>query len=335
MAHAVENMFYVGETPWHGLGNPLIEAPTIEEGIVIAGLDWEVKTEPLFTKGGIVVDSRATYREIKGVKDGKQFTKHDVLGVVGPRYTPLQNKDAFAWFQPFIDSGEASLHTAGSLHDGKTVWVLAVVNGDPLKIRGNDDVIRFILLSNSHDGSTSVRVGFTPIRVVCANTLAFAHADEASTLIRLRHSTSVKANLEAVRDVMSLANAEFEATAEQYRMLAKKDINKRDLKRYIKKVLGYDQKDVKEMSKRGITMMNKRIGTLLDRFEDGRGIEVVPEVAGTWWAAYNAVTEYLSYDRGRSKDENVAQQNRLDSVWFGPSANDNVAALHTALEMAA
>jgi phage/plasmid-like protein (TIGR03299 family) len=166
MAHAVEQMMFVGATPWHGLGNQLDEAPTISEAITAAGLDWEVGLKDLFTGEGTPVPARATYRK----------TDNSILGVVGPRYTPLQNSDAFDWFQPFLDANECQLHTAGSLHSGQKVWVLAQLNRDNSEIVKGDEVSKFILLSNSHDGTTAIRVGYTPIRVVCANTMAMAHS---------------------------------------------------------------------------------------------------------------------------------------------------------------
>ena len=196
MPAAVEKMMFVGETPWHGLGNQLDEAPTIGEAIDASGLDWEVGLKPLQTTDGTPVSHRATYRKTDG----------SILGVVGPRYTPLQNRDAFDWFQPFLDAGECNLHTAGSLHSGQKVWVLAQLNRDNSEIVKGDEVCKFILLSNSHDGTTAIRVGYTPIRVVCVNTLAAAHSKHSgSKLIRIRHTRSSKNNLENVRDIMDLS----------------------------------------------------------------------------------------------------------------------------------
>jgi len=106
MPAVVENMMFVGATPWHGLGNQVDANIGIEDAITSAGLDWEVGLKDLQTVDGVPVSHRATYRKTDG----------SILGVVGPRYTPLQNRDAFDWFQPFLDAGECNLHTAGSLH---------------------------------------------------------------------------------------------------------------------------------------------------------------------------------------------------------------------------
>jgi phage/plasmid-like protein (TIGR03299 family) len=244
-----------------------------------------------------------------------------VLGVVGPRYAPLQNRDAFGWFQPFLDARAAALHTAGALRQGSRVWVLAKINRDPLVVAEGDTVEKFLLLSHGHDGSLAVRCGFTPIRVVCANTLSMAHGSDASTLIRIKHTRDVLENLANVREVMDLANQEFEATAEQYRRLARKSINQADLRRYVKKV--FKVEDDQEASSRLKNLMEEIVGLA----EAGRGNNL-PSVRGTLWTAYNGVSEWLTHNRGRSDD------NRLNSLWFGDSALTNRHALTVALDMA-
>jgi phage/plasmid-like protein (TIGR03299 family) len=313
MAHAVETMFYVKETPWHGLGNRLESAPTIGEAIVASGLDWSVGLCDLFTATGKAVPARATIRESDG----------SVLGVVGPRYQPLQNSAAFDWFQPFIDAGEVNLHTAGALHCGAKVWVLAELNRNRAEVVPGDDVAKFLLLSNSHDGTTAVRVGFTPIRVVCANTLAAAHCATASKLLRVRHTRRLSLNLDRIREVVNTANAEFEATADQYRLLASRGINGADVRRYVKTLLGVEGTVDTDLPTRTTNIIADIVGRM-----DGT-LQSMPGVSGTWWAAYNAYNEYLNYSRGRTAD------NRMGSLWFGTGANDNRKALDLALSMSA
>jgi phage/plasmid-like protein (TIGR03299 family) len=329
MAHEIESMFFVGQAPWHGLGTRLDGPPTVAEAIRAAGLDWTVRLDPLYaaapdiqmqSDGSLVIhdaaavktDHFATRRE----SDGK------VLGVVGPHYRPLQNVEAFAWFQPFLDAGLAKLHTAGSLRGGRRVWVLARLAGGPLEIAAGDVVERFVLLSNSHDGTLAVRVGFTPIRVVCANTLAMAHGSDASKLIRVKHTAGVRDNLDAIRDVMDLANQRFEATAEQYRRLAARTICQADVRKYVRKVF-----QVADDAQPSARLANILL-TVEGLAEVGRGNDL-PSVRGTWWAAYNGVTEYLGTLAGRNADS------RLNSLWFGDAALTSRRALEVALEMAA
>lgn len=315
MAHEIENMFYMNETPWHGLGTRVIEIPTIDEAIAASGLNWKVGLKDLVTVDGEAVKHKATFRET----DGK------ILGVVGPSYKPLQNLEAFKFFQPFLDQGVATLETAGSLRGGQRVWVMAKIKADPIVIvpKANDVVQSYILLSNSHDGTLAVRVGFTPVRVVCANTMAMAHSSDASKLIRVRHSQNVEEALVAIRDVMNVAKSEFEASAEQFKLLASKQINARDLERYVKMVFNVNKDlTIEELDEKGSRVMAK----ILPLFEKGRGNDL-DGVKGTYWAAYNAVNEYLQYERG---SEAAA---RLDSMWFGTSASMNKKALDTAVGM--
>jgi phage/plasmid-like protein (TIGR03299 family) len=313
MSAAVENMMFVGETPWHGLGNQVEADIGVEDAIVSAGLDWEVGLKDLQTVDGVPVSHRATYRKTDG----------SILGVVGPRYTPLQNKDAFDWFQPFLDAGECNLHTAGSLHSGQKVWVLAQLNRDSSEIVPGDDVSKFILLSNSHDGTTAIRVGYTPIRVVCANTMAMAHSKTSgSQLIRIRHTRSSKTNLENVRDIMDNINSQFEATAEQFRFLASKNFNQADINKYVKVMLNIEGTVDADIKTRTRNIMDEILG----RIEGPK--QSATNIRGTWWAAYNGFNEYLNYSKGRTED------NRLDSLWFGANANDNIKALNKAMEFA-
>jgi phage/plasmid-like protein (TIGR03299 family) len=316
MAHEVENMFYVNQTPWHGLGKRFIEAPeTTEEAIVAAGLNWNVTMKDLYTAVGEQAPARATFRD----------DTNSLLGVVGPGYTPLQNIEAFNFFQPLLDEKLVTFETAGSLRQGKRVWILAKINSPNIKIVGEDEITKYVLLSNSHDGFMAVRAGFTPVRVVCANTMAMAHENNASQLIRVKHGKNVVANLEALRDVMNVANAEFEASAEQYRFLASKQINNADLERYVKLTLtSTSEKDILKLENAGKRIIPK----VIPLFEKGRGNDM-NGVKGTWWAAYNAVNEYLAYEKG---DDRVS---RLDSMWFGQSATLNKKALDIAMKLAA
>lgn len=312
MAHEVEQMFSVIETPWHGLGRVIEKAPNVEAGIALAGLDWQVGLKALQTEDGETVTHRASYRKDTGA----------ILGVVGPSWTPLQNAEAFRWFQPLLDAGLANLETAGSLREGRRVWVLARINLDPITIvaKAHDDVEGYLLLSNSHDGSLAVRVGFTPIRVVCANTLAFAHDNEASKLLKVMHTGRVAQNLEAIRETIDLAAGEFRATAEHYRQLATKGISQADLEKYVRRVFTPSRPDD---DKRAAKKIIPRVTAL---FEQGRGNDL-PGVKGTAWAAYNAVTEYLGYERGKDQGQ------RLDSLWFGEGHKLNATALERALEL--
>ena len=224
MSHEVEKMVFAGATPWHGLGTEIDNATNFWDAFQLAGLDWEVETEPVFRKDGSEVKAQAAVRT----------SDNRVLGVVGPRWTPLQNRDAFKVFEPLVDSGDLILHTAGSLRNGERIWVLCQLGTENSEIVKDDEIAKFVLLSNGHDGKLAVHLGFTPIRVVCANTEAMARGSKASKLIRVRHHRFVKNNVEKLRDIMNLANQEFETTADNYRFLASRQINSKDLRKVCK-----------------------------------------------------------------------------------------------------
>ncbi len=314
MAHLVESMMYVGKTPWHGLGIPIPEDKkiSIREAIVTAGLDWKVELRHLFTEnsqGKITAGILDQFAVCRASDDA-------CLGIVGPDYLPLQNEDALKWFQPFLDAGEATLETAGSLKGGKHVWGLAKIRDGNMNVGKKDAVAHYILLSNAHDGSVAVRVGFTPIRVVCNNTLTMAHASKASQLLKVRHTQNLLLNLEMVREIMNVARHEFSATVEQYRHLQRRGIDARGLEKYVRVVFSLpDEKGGRDL-----------IHNIIYLFENGRGHQ---EAGYTYWGAYNAVTEYLNYFRGKTQD------NTLSSLWFGESTNINKQALSVALKMAA
>jgi len=330
MAHEVESMFFTNATPWHRLGTRIERAPSIDEAIVAAGMDWTVSTEPALTTAGEPLPAVAIRRD----------SDRKILGVGGPSWTPLQNRDAFAWFDPFVREGFATLETAGSLRGGEVVWVLAKIAGDPLVIvpQSDDRIERFVLLSNAHNGRRAARVGFTPTRVVCANTLAAAHSDAASKLLRVTHHKGIVQSLEQIREVMDIANSEFVATAEEFRRLATCQINADDLRKYVRSVFrGEDEETVSRVpeqfrAKRRSWSSDRDV--VFDRivpiFEHGRGNDL-PGVRGTLWAAYNAVTEYLTHERGNSR---TTDDHRLDSLWFGDAARINRRALSVAREMA-
>lgn len=257
MAHEVESMFSVLKTPWHGLGTIVNEAPNSAEAMRLAGLDWNVELVKLFAANGI---------EVPEMRGAQRSTDGRVLGIMTDAYKPLQNSEAFSFFDPFVEAGEASYETAGSLREGERVWVLAKLQRDPSVIVKGDEVEKFVLLSNGHDGIMSVRVGFTPIRVVCANTLRLAHDASASNLIRVRHTARVSDNVTALREIMDMANASFEASADQYRALAKKEINAADLKSYVHRVFNPEADDDGAESSGG-----RVLAKVTELFEGGRG----------------------------------------------------------------
>jgi phage/plasmid-like protein (TIGR03299 family) len=318
MAHEVENMFSVKETPWHKLGRVITDAPSIEEVLKLAGLDWSVSLRPLDLTNPDGTIQRVTQNAI--VRD----SDNSVLGFTGKRYRPLQNSDALDFFRPFQESGLCNFETAGSLRQGQKIWIMASLNSGEMEIVKGDVVRKYLLLSNGHDGKMGIRVGFTPVRVVCANTLAMAHGSNESKLIRVFHSSKTLSNLETLRETINAANASFEATADQYRRLANRGVNAGDVAKYIDIVFYNGKQAESDREKIARETLNDNITRL---FETGHGNDLA-NVRGTYWALYNGVTQYLSYEQGRTDDS------RLDSLWYGANKDLNKTALDMALTLA-
>lgn len=315
MAHNVESMFSVRETPWHGLGKIVSEAPSVEDAIKLAGLDWEVLERQVYLL--------APEQNPERVRNYKALVRSDngnVLSVMKDTYTPLQNDHAFEFFNPFVSSGLASLETAGSLREGKVVWILATLNKAPIEVGKGDEVSKYLLLSNSHDGSMAVRVGFTPVRVVCNNTLTMSHDSSKSKLIRVRHSKSVRENLDEVQAIVNAMDAKFEATAEQYKSLSKKSINAKDLENFVNIVF-----DCKYGSDREKSRSKKMQESITALFENGAG-QHLKSAKGTAWGLYNAATEYLTHLGNKDSEK------RLDQNWFGSASRKNEMAFEYLME---
>lgn len=318
MAHAFESGLMVGEAAWHGLGM-VVPADSdlrfdIHGAIVASGLDWNVSLEPQYTVMDAqiyeVPDTRSVVRRI-----GDQVT---ILGSVGKRYVPMQNSEAFDWFQPWLESKEVAIETAGSLCGGRKVWVMARIQRDDESVFG-DKVAKYLMLSNTHDGTSSIRVGFSPVRIVCANTLAMAHGHRDSKLLRVRHTASRDIAMGEIRETIDLIDREFQATTEQYRRLASLDISHRDLKRYIKVVFGMPEDD-KDLSAKA----QKRLETVVNLATSGIG--QTGEL--TAWAGFNAVTQFLTHEIGSDPEQ------RLKSLWFGNNSHTLSRALDLALQLA-
>ena len=310
MAHQFESGFFVHQPAWHRLGKVLNNPPTTEQAIIEAGLDWTVLEEPIYRiqREGIVEVS--THKSLVRDVDEK------LLGIVSKGYHPLQNGQAFNWFDPLLHEGDVTLEAAGSLKGGKRIWVLAKIQMKPLEIQDGDIIQPYLLLHNSHDGSTAIWIQFTPIRVVCWNTLSWAassrHADEKNhKALRIRHHSNINENLALAQQALDLARQTFTYAVDEYKAMALKPMSSELLELYIGNIFHSD--DPTE---------HKAFPHILANFEEGRGNK-----GKTLWDAYNGFTEWLDHQRGKS------EVSRLESAWFGESARLRVKAHREALAL--
>lgn len=314
MAHNIEqkkdgthSIFTVGSS-WHGLGVILDKPPTAEEAIKHAQLDWTVSKRQVFIKPQL-----ETGNDMERVPDQFAIVRDSderIFGVAGKNYEPLQNSEAFRFFDPYVEALEAEYHSAGSLSGGKRIWVLAKIKRDDMEIVKGDTVQKFILLTNTHTGKHAVTGALTPIRVVCNNTLTGALRDGRTKMFRATHSKQMEKRLEQIQAEISQADASFKKTEEYYKMFAKKQVTKKIIDAVLSQTFEWSIESDSERSKREETFRNKQTESIMKLFEIGRGTDI-QGVKGTVWGLYNAITEYVQHEKGKLADK------RLESTWFG------------------
>lgn len=311
-------MMYVGGVPWHALGTKMDSPATARETIAAAALNYEVELVGLTTiDGSPVPQKRAVIRT----------DTSDVLGVVGGNYVPVQNRDCFSFLDAVVAEGGLRYHTAGALRNGERIWLLAKLPGQ-IRVRFSEDVTeKYLLLSNSHDGSSALRVHYTSIRVVCSNTLSLADREGRGEGISIRHQGNLASKVRNAQTVLGLAHRYFDGLEGQMDSMARHYPSYAQLSDYFKRLVPDPDEGNKARAQ------NVR-NDLFRLYESGKGQDI-PEIKLTTWAAFNAVTEYVDHLRPtRAKTEFDRAANRLESAWFGTGCLLKQKAFAAALEMA-
>lgn len=224
MAANVESMFYVRETPWHGLGTRVQETPSSSEALIKAGLDWNVVQEPIYTE---------TEELIEGYKANVRDSDRKVLGVVTDRYKVIQNQEAFAFTDELLGEG-VRYETAGSLQGGKKVWLLAHMPHE--YIISGERISPYLLFSNTHDGSGAIKVALTPIRVVCQNTLNLA-LSQASRSWSMIHTGNIQNKLQEAKDTLFMAEKYMDNLGKEFETLRMQSMTDKQVMEFIETLL--------------------------------------------------------------------------------------------------
>jgi len=297
------SMFYINEVPWHGLGTRLDKPATAKEAIEAANLNWPVVKLPLFagSKRIPVPDKYAIVRKTSNI-----VTQSDpVLGVVGKDYTPLQNSEAFQFFDPIVGENAAIYHTAGALGDGERVWILAKLPGY-IRVVGDDISEKYVLLAISHDGKSSIQIKFTPVRVVCQNTLTLALGD--GSCWKVAHHANVHQKLRQAHLMLGLINTKFDGLEDSFQLMSRIKMDSNRLADYLATVYP----EIKEPEKMDLVQRDRSWSEFF--FDQGKGNRLAG-VSGSLWAAFNGCTEWLDHRKLRQNENQ-----RLMSSWFGDVA---------------
>jgi phage/plasmid-like protein (TIGR03299 family) len=320
MAHLIDmsngraNMAYVGETPWHGLGQALTDGASLDQWRVEAGLNWEAKRNALYyrdeTKEVRKSASEVLYRSDSG----------EELGIVSPSYKIVQPREVMEFFRDLTEQYGFKMETAGSLDGGRKAWALART-GQEFRLMGTDAVKAYVLLATSFDGTLATRAGFVATRVVCNNTLQIGLKEKST--IAVSHSTDFNATQVKIKmGLLEDAFSNFEGNA---RELANRKVGKADALNYLLDILADGEHDVTKLSTR-----KQNIVQNVYQLWAGSGIGAGYAAAnGTAWGLVNAVTQYVDHIQGNNVN------NRFRSAQFGLGADLKVEAFQAAMKLVA
>lgn len=320
MAHELEfvngeaQMAYAGDLPWHGLGTKVSNDLTPQQMMQKAGVDWKVRE----VKSFVEFDGK---RMATGQKSLIRETDGKILTNVGKDWHPCQNETAFEFFNEYVLAGDMEMHTAGSLKGGQYVWALAKVK-ESFDLFGGDQVDSYMLFSNPHVYGKSIDVRFTPIRVVCNNTLTFALDSASQRAVKVGHRAQF--NPDMVKEQLGIAHEKFAKYKEMAQFLGSKRFKVEDLLNYYNEVFPLTSGQDKQEQVTAETI-SRQAKNAYDVLETQPGAEFAE---GTWWQAFNSVTYVTDHLQGRNAD------NRLHSQWYGQNQLRKIKAAEKAVEYA-
>ena len=296
---------------WHRKGTQIPADLGAQQVMEAANLDWTVRQEPLFaTIDGRQIDTNHT--ALIRSSDEK------VLDVVTKSWHPVQNAEAFEFFHDFVEAGDMQMDTAGSLKGGKMVWALAKINSG-FTLFGEDVIEGYLLFSNPHQFGRCVDIKFTPVRVVCNNTLSYALSQVSQNQVRRNHRQPF--NADQAKDVLGMAASKMDDYKDQAAFLGSKRYTDEAVTDYFKRIFPV----LTTKGDRSTKEISKQAQRALEILDTQPGAEFAP---GSFWNAFNAVTYITTNEYGKTDDS------RLSSVWFGTNASRNQKAMELALEMA-
>lgn len=305
--HLVQSMAYVGDTPWHGLGNPLSPKQSIETWQKQAGMDWTIESADVRFVAG---QAGSGLGSIHAFPEQRVLYRSDTkapLSVVSSRYQVVQPRDVLEFYRDLTEVGGFELETAGVLKDGKKLWALAHT-GQSVSLKGRDEVNGYLLLATACDGTLATTAQFTSIRVVCSNTLQVA-LDDSAGCVKVPHRTQFDAT--AVKRQLGIATSSWDGFMVRMKALADRKVNDAAAETFFRRVLTYPVSSSVPMP-----ATNDSAVRVVQSLYAGRGKgATLASASGTAWGLVNSITEFVDHQRrARSEDH------RRDAAWFGAGA---------------
>jgi len=311
MSHEVQKMAYVGQVPWHGLGNKMAAGSSIQDWTEAAGFTWEAVKSPVVystPSGDLVMPSRHVLH--------RSDTGHP-LAVCSDRYKPVQPAEVMDFFATVVEGLPSfSLETAGVLREGKKLWALA--KSDNTLDFSQDNISRYLLLATSYDLTIPTLIQQTSVRVVCNNTLQFAFDRKGEVRTRVSHATTFDKD-QIINDLA--LDDDWGMFSDLVANTAAKGITDNQAKEFFEEVFFPSSVLSTDSSKK------KRLAAASEAYKSSPGADLA-SAKGTLWGALNAVT-YMADHTGRSKNVEM----KLESGWFGESSSIKSRALATASAM--
>ncbi|MBR9856373.1 MAG: DUF932 domain-containing protein [Gammaproteobacteria bacterium] len=302
MSHLVESMAYLGQTPWHGLGNQLTSKQPLSVWLKEAGMDWSIKQSDVM---------------FNAADDGLYLRHHDSaqvlyrsdtlapLSVVSNRYKVVQPQEVLHFYKDLVQAGGFELETAGVLKGGRKLWALAKT-GQSARLNGNDNIKAYLLLATSCDGTLCTTAQFTSVRVVCNNTLQVAVNNKAGA-VKVPHSTVF--DPKQVKEALGLGLSSWDDFMRNLKELSQRPISPEEAHRFFAEVLDDPCAEHPDLTP------SKPMQQLLSLY-DGAGMGAdLASSKNTAWGLVNAMTEFVDHHR-RARNQDY----RLDSAWFGNGA---------------
>lgn len=320
--HLVNTMAYVGQQPWHGLGNQLAPKQPIEVWARQAGMDWAIESADVRFVSG---NAGTNLGSIHAFPEQKVLYRSDTkapLSVVSSRYQIVQPREILEFYRDLTEVGGFELETAGVLKDGRKLWALART-GQSVTLKGKDTVNGYLLLATACDGTLATTAQFTSVRVVCNNTLAIALGDSAGA-VKVPHRSRFDST--AVKRQLGIAVSSWEGFMTRMKALADCKINDTTAEAFFRRVLTYPGSGVNTES-----ATNDRAIKAAQLLYAGGGMgATLTSASGTAWGLVNSITEFVDHQRrARSEDH------RRDAAWFGAGATLKQKAWDEAMKLVA
>ena len=341
MAHQVETMAYVGQTPWHGLGNQLTQNQPIAVWAQQAGMDWRIESSDVSymaknDRGQSIImpyeEQRVLYRS----------DTHAPLSVVSQRYQEVQPIEILEFYRDLTEQSGFELETAGVLKGGKKFWALAKT-GQTSALKGKDVSNGYILLATACDGTLATTAQFTSIRVVCNNTLAIALKGQSSSagVVKVPHST--KFDAQKIKQQLGISVRAWEDHMYEMKQLSQRKVTQQEAAAYFDAVFNNTNLSQAEQDE-GIIQFYRNVANQVESTKTepngramskvmtmfnghGRGAEL-SSAKDTAYGLLYSITEFADHERRA-----MSQDHRLDSTWFGTGAGLKQRALEQALNM--